>query len=301
MLVPAHPARIPAALDLNAKANAETLAWFGTAYGRRVPSPELAGASSTSERLSTVADLSQERIAGTNGPRRYALLVVLGGAAVALLVLRTMPVPPAAGPNRVHYSLPIEAAPQIDASQHTLPDAVASRPVSTASPGASILPPEMPSHPAAALPPPAPLSPAPTPIVEARGAAAPAPAPLLPGPEPVAVRDGSIAMVQPPPALQTNLPEQPRPVAPRVNQTRNADLIEGQAHFAKGDLTAARAAFAKSFESGLPEAALALGNTFDPVSLAKAGVKAKGDPALARRWYRRAFELAMRRPARREP
>ncbi len=159
-----------------------------------------------------------------------------------------------------------------------------------------------PIEPQAVLPPAVPLGPSTVPAAEARLAAAPAPIPLLPGPvpgpEPVAVLEGRIAVVLPPPALSTNLPAQTRPIVGPVHPSRNADIIEGQAHFAKGDLPSARAAFAKAFESGLPEAALALGNTFDPVSLAKAGVKAKGDPALARRWYRRAFELAMRRPNR---
>lgn len=76
-----------------------------------------------------------------------------------------------------------------------------------------------------------------------------------------------------------------------------ADLIEGQKLFAKGDLSAARKRFESVAAKGLPEGALAAGNTFDPVTLAKAGLTQAGDPVQARRWYRRAHELAqLQRP-----
>ncbi len=74
------------------------------------------------------------------------------------------------------------------------------------------------------------------------------------------------------------------------------DLIEGQKLFAKGDLIAARKHFERVAAKGLPEGALAAGNTFDPVTLAKAGLTQPGDPAKARRWYRRAHELAQAKP-----
>ena len=75
----------------------------------------------------------------------------------------------------------------------------------------------------------------------------------------------------------------------------NSDLAEGRKLLARGDLKAARQHFERAASSGLPEAALAAGNTFDPVSLTKAGLKEAGDPARARLWYRRAYELAQSR------
>jgi hypothetical protein len=74
------------------------------------------------------------------------------------------------------------------------------------------------------------------------------------------------------------------------------DLIEGQKLFAKGDLVAARKRFESVAAKGLPEGALAAGNTFDPVTLAKAGLTQPGDPVKARQWYRRAHELAQAKP-----
>jgi hypothetical protein len=69
-------------------------------------------------------------------------------------------------------------------------------------------------------------------------------------------------------------------------------LRQGEELFAKGELDAARQRFAQAAKMGMPEAALALGNTYDGVSLAKAGLNLAGDPMRARQWYRRALELA---------
>ena len=73
------------------------------------------------------------------------------------------------------------------------------------------------------------------------------------------------------------------------------EFQEGQRLFASGKLEAARQHFERAAASGSAEAALAAGNTFDPVSLTKAGLKQAGDPARARQWYRRAYELAQSR------
>ena len=71
-----------------------------------------------------------------------------------------------------------------------------------------------------------------------------------------------------------------------------AALSEGQKYFERGEVDAARRAFERAASLGLPEGALALGTTFDPVSLRKAGIKAAGEPEQALRWYRRAHALA---------
>jgi Hsp70 protein len=88
-----------------------------------------------------------------------------------------------------------------------------------------------------------------------------------------------------------------RVVTTSVNAADNSDaagsaLLQGEKLFAKGDLEAARQRFEQAAKTGMPEGALALGNTYDPVSLAKAGLNLTGDPTRARQWYRRAVELA---------
>ena len=59
-----------------------------------------------------------------------------------------------------------------------------------------------------------------------------------------------------------------------------------------GDIASARLFFERAAETGLPEAALALGATYDPHELAQLKVHGlRADSALARRWYERAREL----------
>jgi hypothetical protein len=72
------------------------------------------------------------------------------------------------------------------------------------------------------------------------------------------------------------------------------ELAAGQKLLAGGDLDGARQHFVVAANLGLAEGALALGNTFDPVSLAKLGLKKTGDPPRARQWYRRAYVMALR-------
>jgi len=62
---------------------------------------------------------------------------------------------------------------------------------------------------------------------------------------------------------------------------------------AKGDVAAAREIFERAADAGLAEAALALGSTYDPVSLSRLGLtRPAPDPQYALKWYRRAHELA---------
>lgn len=105
-----------------------------------------------------------------------------------------------------------------------------------------------------------------------------------------------VAPAEPAPVMvpTTGIEQAARPEASASNAPQMAfsALSEGQKHFAKGELGAARRAFERAVELGLPEGALALGTTFDPVSLAKAGIKHAGEPVEARRWYRRAHAMA---------
>ncbi len=73
----------------------------------------------------------------------------------------------------------------------------------------------------------------------------------------------------------------------------NPDLAKGQAALTRGDVASARHLFRRLADSGMAEAALALGSTYDPVNTGIAGLAAGDvDRVEAKRWYRRAIELA---------
>jgi TPR repeat protein len=72
----------------------------------------------------------------------------------------------------------------------------------------------------------------------------------------------------------------------------DALLKQGKAMLSIGDISAARLLFARAAESGNGEAALALGDTYNPVFLADHGVVGpQADLELAKGWYRKAFAL----------
>jgi hypothetical protein len=65
---------------------------------------------------------------------------------------------------------------------------------------------------------------------------------------------------------------------------------EGLVAFAKGDIAAARAFLQRAAEGGDARALMALGDTYDPATLARLGaVGIKGDEAAARNFYSRAL------------
>jgi uncharacterized glyoxalase superfamily protein PhnB len=73
----------------------------------------------------------------------------------------------------------------------------------------------------------------------------------------------------------------------------NPALAAGQAALTRGDISEARHLFRRLADSGMAEAALALGSTYDPVNTGLAGLSAGDvDRVEAKRWYRRAIELA---------
>ena len=83
------------------------------------------------------------------------------------------------------------------------------------------------------------------------------------------------------------------PARSSAPKSHNPKLAAGEAALAKGDLEAARRYFKELADAGLPEGALALGSTYDPKSLERAGLAgAQADRARAKEWYRRAIELA---------
>jgi TPR repeat protein len=69
-------------------------------------------------------------------------------------------------------------------------------------------------------------------------------------------------------------------------------LARGRSLLSNGDVAGARVLLRKAAEHNDPQAALALGESYDPVMLKHFGViKFNGDVAVAQEWYRRAAEL----------
>ena len=69
-------------------------------------------------------------------------------------------------------------------------------------------------------------------------------------------------------------------------------MARGDELFAVGDVASARLFYEHASDAGNATAALRLGETYDPVFLARARLNGVlGDLALARRWYRRARDL----------
>ena len=69
-------------------------------------------------------------------------------------------------------------------------------------------------------------------------------------------------------------------------------LADGYSALASGDVAGARRRFRSLAEQGLPEAALALGSTYDPVNARGGDADTVADRERAKHWYRRAIELA---------
>lgn len=334
MLVPATSREFPQTTR-PAKRDAETLAWFGTAYGRR--SATFSGSSKVKTPPADIRSSSNAPAAFgrpdrpvTSTLQILVQLAVLGAIFAALLVKQTVNF--AKSPSNISSSVieqPLASSPQSetpgpkiarDEPQRPVleatddggkPDAVkapADEPATLKEPASSELtvPPSGTTAAALALPLPIPIGPA----LQPAAVAQPAPVPPLAAdvrPDAVDVTQGPIADVRAA-AVAATKPASPQLTARSsrdeersLTHLRNPDLRAGQEHFANGDLAAARAAFSKAMKSGLPEAALGIGNTYDPVTLAKSGLNEKGDPEEARRWYRRAFELAMRRSSRARP
>ncbi|HEY2226302.1 MAG TPA: hypothetical protein VGI22_00925 [Xanthobacteraceae bacterium] len=102
---------------------------------------------------------------------------------------------------------------------------------------------------------------------------------------------------EPAPVAPAVLPAAPEaPAVPVVQATRQLDpeaikllTQQGEQFVAAGDLVSARLVYLKAAEAGNAAAALALGATYDPVVLAKIGVRGMGaDVEKARTWYEKA-------------
>ena len=162
-------------------------------------------------------------------------------------------------------------------------------------------PPPATPAPAAATPPPA----APAPVVAAPPPAASPPAAIAPMPPPVA--PPPVMAAAPPPAASVPAPKAAAPAIPApvlappppVSTVATPDrdevaslLARARTYLSAGDVAAARLVLRRAAERDDPQAALALGGTYDPTVLKRLGiVNFQADPAMARDWYRRAAQL----------
>jgi hypothetical protein len=96
-----------------------------------------------------------------------------------------------------------------------------------------------------------------------------------------------------PSETKTALPASTSSAGPMPDRDGIATLVaRGRNYLAAGDVAAARPVLRRAAILGDPQAALALGEAYDPTVLKQLGVTAfSGDPVQAREWYRRAAEL----------
>jgi hypothetical protein len=129
---------------------------------------------------------------------------------------------------------------------------------------------------------------------------APSPAPM----EPVAAAAPPPAPAPEVAALQHELPPaSPEPVhkVPQLTASELATLVaRGHRLMESGDLSSARPVYRRAAEAGYAEAALALGETYDPVTMRERRVVGMvPDIKQARHWYERARDLgSLEAPAR---
>ncbi len=159
-------------------------------------------------------------------------------------------------------------APRPPASRVTTPPPAAPAPAATA----PTPPPTVPPTPAAVAPMPPPAAPA--------FITAPPPAAFVPAPK------------APPPAIATPVPALPTSPAASDRDEVAALLARARTYLSAGDVAAARLVLRRAAERDDPQAALALGGTYDPIVLKRLGiVNFQADPAQAKDWYRRAAQL----------
>lgn len=88
-------------------------------------------------------------------------------------------------------------------------------------------------------------------------------------------------------------PDAPAPEEQLSDAERELFTQRGNELLAAGDIASARLFFERAADAGDVRSALGMAKTFDPVELARAGVRGlKSDPAKADYWYQRAHSLA---------
>ena len=124
--------------------------------------------------------------------------------------------------------------------------------------------------------------PDPAPLTEAAPIVAAAPAALVPDTAP------TVAMIGP-----ATPPAEPRASTLKGSAGEISSLLtRGDSLFGVRDVTSARLYYERAADAGDAQAALRLGETYDPAFLALARLnEVRGDPVVATRWYRRAREL----------
>ncbi len=172
------------------------------------------------------------------------------------------------------------------ASAPPSPTAAAAEPASAAAASAPPSPAVAAAEPASA----AAASAPPSPTAAAADPASAAPVSAPPSPAVAAAEPTSAAPVSAPPSSTA-------PAAEPDHNEIAALLARGRATLSSGDVAGARVFLRRAAEHNDPQAAFALGETYDPVVLRNLGVvKFNGDAALAREWYRRAADWSSSAP-----
>ena len=92
-------------------------------------------------------------------------------------------------------------------------------------------------------------------------------------------------------AAEPETKTQPRP----LGTDTDALVARGDLLFGMGDIASARLFYERAADTGNGQAAIRLGETFDPSFLFRSGLRGvRGDARLALKWYRRARELGAR-------
>jgi TPR repeat protein len=119
-----------------------------------------------------------------------------------------------------------------------------------------------------------------------------APEPALAMPMPVPPPASGVATSEPDPIASTAAPVTSLADAGLSAAEITVLLARGDKSFSSGDVASARLYYGRAAEAGDGQAALRLGETFDPVFLERAHLRsARGDLTAAWSWYRRARDL----------
>ena len=192
-------------------------------------------------------------------------------------------------PARI-ISAPMSAQPQGELSSNIPKTSVASPPETTFAPATS----EPPALETGTAPPTGPKAGAPYAVAN--------PTDTAPASQAISVGSPPSATTAPAASSSANELIAETPAAPATGLTEArlsaadtaALLARGDVLFSKGDVIAARAFYERAAYAGEGRAALRLGETFDPVFLDQARLRAaRGDLSTALSWYRRARDLGV--------
>jgi hypothetical protein len=265
-----------------------------------------------------VAPPLDEKRAATTAPTLNAAPTVSADTAATAITTASATSPEPASEFSAKNSMPAPMKPPDEAAQivavapgslvpgatSTVPTPAPTKPPEEAAPIVAVAPGSPVSGIASTVPTPAPAKPADeaAPIVAVTlgslvpgtASTVPTPAPVKPPEEPapiVAVAPDAFAPGTAP-AVAVPTPTGP----PEKRRTPTAEisalLARGDSLFEVGDVASARLFYERATDAGDAQAALRLGETYDPYFLALARLKVvRGDLAVATRWYQRARDL----------